>query len=226
MHKTIAFTLAIALSGTALAQSTTDVKANSPYSAYVQDGRGVIVRSNSGLCWRTNYWTPADAVPGCDGDLAPPIANVIAPPIVQAQSTPDQKIPNPPAPVRCDFSVTLEADQTFAFNSATLTNAAKARMNTQLHGKLANCGHIDSIVVNGYTDRLGSDNYNLTLSEKRAVAVAEYLKSIGVTDPIELRGLGKQRALKICEHITILKKLIDCLAPNRRVEIEVRGIAR
>ena len=56
MHKTLAFTLTIAMSGSALAQSTTDVLAKTPYSAYLQDGRGVIVRSNSGLCWRTNYW--------------------------------------------------------------------------------------------------------------------------------------------------------------------------
>jgi hypothetical protein len=45
---------------------TTDIKAPTPYSGYVQDARGVIARDPFGLCWRTGYWTPADAVPGCD----------------------------------------------------------------------------------------------------------------------------------------------------------------
>ncbi|RZK78736.1 MAG: OmpA family protein, partial [Pedobacter sp.] len=65
-----------AMAGSAYAQSappyapvTTELKANTPYSAYVQDARGVIVRNSNGLCWRTGYWTPADAVPGCDAPL-------------------------------------------------------------------------------------------------------------------------------------------------------------
>ena len=33
---------------------------------YLQDARGGIAGSGSGLCWRTNSWTPADAVKGCD----------------------------------------------------------------------------------------------------------------------------------------------------------------
>ena len=57
-------------------------------------------------------------------------------------------------------------------------------------------------------------------------AMADLVAQRSVTDSIELRGLGKQQALKICDRITILRKLIDCLAPNRRVEIEVRGISR
>lgn len=62
-----------AIAGSATAQTsppfaplTTDIMAPKPYSAYVQDARGVIARNPFGLCWRTGYWTPADAVPGCD----------------------------------------------------------------------------------------------------------------------------------------------------------------
>jgi hypothetical protein len=65
-----------AMAGSAFAQSgppyaplTTDIQAKTPYSAYVQDARGVIARNPFGLCWRTGYWTPADAVPGCDAPL-------------------------------------------------------------------------------------------------------------------------------------------------------------
>jgi OOP family OmpA-OmpF porin len=223
--KKLALILTFALTGTAVAQTTTDVKAKAPNSAYEQDGRGVIVRSSSGLCWRTNYWTPADAVLGCDGELTPPIVNVTAPPIVPQPLAPDQRLPPPPPVVRCDFSFALESDQTFGFNSATLTNAAKVRIDAQFRSKLAACTRVDSIAVNGYTDRLGSDAFNQALSQKRAAAVADYLKQSGVNELIEPRGMGKQRALLNCDGMTILKKLINCLAPNRRVEIEVRGVS-
>lgn len=226
MHKTLALTVAIAMSGSALAQSTTDVLAKTPYSAYLQDGRGVIVRSNSGLCWRTNYWTPADAVLGCDGDLVPPVVSAIAPPIAPSMPVPERIVPAPLPVIRCDFSLTLKSDQTFNFNSVVLSTAAKNLIDTQFRSRLASCAHVDGIVVTGYTDRLGSDTYNQVLSEARASVVAEYLRSSGVKDSIEQRGLGKRQELATCEGITSHKKLVDCLAPNRRVEIEVRGTAQ
>ncbi len=226
MHKTLALTLAIAMSGTALAQSTTAVLAKTPYSAYLQDGRGVIVRSNSGLCWRTNYWTPADAVLGCDGDLVPPIAVEIAPPIAPSTPKPERIVPAPLPVIRCDFSLTLKSDQTFNFNSVILSTAAKNLIDTQFRSKLASCPNIESIVVSGYTDRLGSDNYNQVLSEARASVVAEYLRNSGVKETIGQRGFGKRQELVTCDGITNHKKLVDCLAPNRRVEIEVHGTSR
>jgi OOP family OmpA-OmpF porin len=73
---TLMLAASAAMAGSAFAQSappyaplTTDIQAKTPYSAYVQDARGVIARNPFGLCWRTGYWTPADAVPGCDAPL-------------------------------------------------------------------------------------------------------------------------------------------------------------
>ena len=58
---------ATAVAGAATASAeVTDIIANKPYSAYVQDQRDVIARSGYGLCWRTGYWTPADAIRECD----------------------------------------------------------------------------------------------------------------------------------------------------------------
>jgi OOP family OmpA-OmpF porin len=226
---TLAFATAIAVSATvpALAQTTTDIMAKTPYSAYLQDSRGAIVRSGTGMCWRTSSWTPADAVLGCDGDLVPPVANLIAPPIV-LQTTEQQPVfnaaPAPQPAVPCDFSFTLESDQTFSFNSAVLSASAKKRIDEQLHNKLATCIRVDKIIISGYTDHLGSDQFNQNLSAKRAEAVAQYLERSGVNSPIEQRGLGKQQELKACKGIKLLKNLIDCLAPNRRVEVEVKGV--
>lgn len=218
MFKPLALVLTVGLCATA-ATAQTDIKAN-PESAYLQDGRGVIARSPFGLCWRTGYWTPAEAVPGCDGELAPPIVKPTAPAI--AAPAP---VPAPAAPKRCDFAVTLSADQTFAFNKATLNGAAKKRIDDEVIATLGNCSKVDIIMVTGHTDRIGTQQYNPKLSEKRADAVAAYLKSKGVNAEIDTLGAGKTQVVKVCDDKQPRGQLIECLAPNRRVVIEVRGLA-
>jgi hypothetical protein len=81
LTKSIAGIILYALAFTAGAESVPDVRVPAP-SAYAQDSRDIVIRSGTGLCWRTGYWTEGDAVVGCDGTLVPPIANPIAPPIV------------------------------------------------------------------------------------------------------------------------------------------------
>jgi len=223
MLKHLALTLTIGLgTASALAQTVTDIKAN-PSSAYLQDGRGVIARNPFGLCWRTGTWTPADAVAGCDGELAPPVAKPTAPAV--AAPAPVAAAPVA-APKRCDFAVTLSNDQTFAFNKAVLSNAAKARIDSEVLGKLGSCAKVDIVMVTGHTDRLGSHPYNQKLSEKRADAVAGYLKSKGVKAEIDTLGAGKTQSIKACDDKLPRKQLIECLAPNRRVVIEARGLAQ
>ncbi|HZW13905.1 MAG TPA: OmpA family protein [Noviherbaspirillum sp.] len=218
--------LSIVASG-ALAQAVTDIQANTTKSAYLQDGRGVISRTPFGLCWRTGDWTPVDAVPGCDGELAPPVAKATAPAIVTPAPAP-APAPAPVAapPKRCDFAVTLSSDQTFNFNQAVMNNAAKKRIDDEVLSKLGNCEKVDLVLVTGHTDRLGSQQYNQKLSEKRADAVATHLKSKGVTAEVETLGAGKTQSIKACDDKLPRKQLIECLSPNRRVVIEVRGLAR
>lgn len=219
-HLALALTIGLGASG---ALSQTDIKANPAKSAYVQDSRGVIARNPFGLCWRTGYWTPADAVAGCDGELAPPVAKPTAPAIAAPAPTP---APAPAAPKRCDFAVTLSADQTFAFNKAMLNDAAKKRIDDEAIAKLGSCGKVDIVMVTGHTDRLGTHQYNQKLSEKRADAVAAYLKSKGVKAEIDTLGAGKTQSVKACDDKLPRKQLIECLSPNRRVVIEVRGLAK
>ncbi|MBI3284327.1 MAG: OmpA family protein [Burkholderiales bacterium] len=206
----------------ALAQ--TDIRAGTPNSAYVQDGRGVITRSGAGLCWRTGYWTPADAVPGCDGPLVAPVAEPSVPaiaPVVQAP--PPAK---PVAPKRCDFAVTLQNDETFDFNKAALKSGAKQRIDNEVLSKLAACAKVELVIVTGHTDLIGSHPYNQKLSEKRADAVAAYLKDKGVSANIDTMGMGKTQQIKACDDKLPRAKLAACLAPNRRVVVEGRGLAK
>jgi len=85
----------------------------------------------------------------------------------------------------------------------------------------------DSILVTGHTDRIGSDAYNKQLSEQRALAVKRYLSSKGVNSAnIETNAVGAAEPATppgACEGMRF-NKTIACLAPDRRVEIDVVGM--
>lgn len=230
MLKTLTAGLLLAASTLAAqAQTATDISANKDKSAYAADGRGVVVRSAHGTCIRTGYWSPSDAVGGCDGPLAAPVAKVTAPAAAPAASVASPAPAAAAAPVvaaapkRCDSAITLGADEAFAFNKAVLTPAAKAKLDAEVPGKVAACSKVDLLIVTGHADRIGSQQANQKLSEKRAEAVAAYLKSKGVNAPVDTMGVGKTQSIKACDDKLPRKQLVECLAPNRRVVVEVRG---
>ena len=101
----------------------------------------------------------------------------------------------------------------------------KAAIDSQVVGKLAQVQKLEVVLVTGHTDRLGSDAYNQKLSVKRADAVRDYLVGKGVDKAkIETLGLGEKQPVVQCEQKN-RKELIACLAPNRRVEVQVKGEA-
>jgi hypothetical protein len=80
-------------------------------------------------------------------------------------------------------------------------------------------GSFDRVEIRGYTDRLGSDQYNIDLSERRADAVKAVLVQKGVpAEKIRTVGLGEQNPIVQCEDAEGAAA-IRCLQPNRRVEI-------
>ncbi len=217
------FVIGFSAAGT-LAQSITDIPAKAGDSAYSQDGRNIIVRSPYGLCWRTGYWTPADAVAGCDGLLAPPVAKITAPAIpVMPPQQPEPAVTVNTLPKPCNFTVTLENGQSFEFNNAALSSAAKRRIDDEVLSKLATCRGGESITVTGHTDRIGTRQYNQKLSKKRAEAVAAYLHHKGMASGVKTIGAGEAQPIKTCSDMRDRKQLIECLAPNRRVVIDVQG---
>jgi OOP family OmpA-OmpF porin len=219
----LAFSLALgSCAVSASAQIFTNIEANRSAGAYVQDDRNVVVRSPYGLCWRTGYWTPADSITGCDGELAPPISKVIAP----AFASPTTTSPAPAVTSSCNFNLVLEHQQTFEFNQAVLSDAAKIRIDTEVIGKFTACARSDVIVITGHTDRIGSSYANKKLSKKRAEVIADYLKSKGVQIPIKITAAGEEQPIKSCTEKLKLNALIDCLAPNRRVVIETMAISK
>lgn len=131
-----------------------------------------------------------------------------------------------PAPEVQTKHFTLKSDVLFNFNKATLKPEGQQALD-QLYSQLSNLDPKDgSVVVLGYTDRIGSEAYNQKLSEQRAQSVVDYLVSKGIpANKISPRGMGKSNPVtgNTCDNVKARPALIDCLAPDRRVEIEVRG---
>jgi OOP family OmpA-OmpF porin len=230
LRKMMLAALAGAMLPGAVAQNVTNIQAKPGNSAYAEDVRGVIVRSPYGLCWRTGYWTPSDAVAGCDGELAPPVAKAIAPPVsppVITAPTPAPVVePAIPLPARCDFAITLRNEETFAFNTAQLTAAAIRRLDSEFLPRLAACHTLDGVRVTGHADWMGTHQYNQQLSEKRADAVAAFLRNKGIDIPLETVGTGENEPIQTCNDQLKRQEMIKCLAPNRRVTIDVRGLTK
>ena len=132
--------------------------------------------------------------------------------------------------------VSLSAEFLFGFDKFTLRNEAVDTLN-QLATRLAD-SRVQTVRVVGHTDFKGSDAYNKTLSERRAQAVANYLVSKGVpASKISAVGMGKSQArmTRTCEaevarlgkKVSAAKKrtaLIACIAPDRRVDVEIRTL--
>jgi OOP family OmpA-OmpF porin len=184
-----------------------------------------------GLCWRTGYWSPAMAIEACDPELIkkpppPPPAPAPKPAPPPPAPAPAPAPPPPkPAPAPAVQKITLASKALFDFDKAVLRPDGRAAIDADVISKLPQVQKLELVLVTGHTDRIGTQQYNQRLSERRADAVRDYLVSKGVPkDRIETLGMGKTQPVPgvVCNQKS-LKELIVCLAPNRRVEVEVKG---
>ncbi len=190
-------------------------------TGYLTDQRGVVVKSGHGLCWRTGYWTQAMAIAECDPDLMPK-AVAAWEPTPQAASV--AMAPVARVAERTTQRVTFDADALFDFDKATLRPAGRATLD-EFSDKLSNIS-LEGITAIGHTDRFGSEAYNQLLSERRAEAVKSYLVGRGI-EPIRITTEGKGESQPVTPMGQCLgaknPKVVACLQPDRRVEVEVTG---
>ena len=167
------------------------------------------------LCWRDANWTPATAVPGCDGALVAPVAKTVQP---EAPRT----TPTSPPPARQEaivpVKVTFSADAFFDFDKSVLKPEGRAKLD-ELVSKVRDI-NLEVIIAVGHTDSIGSVAYNQRLSLRRAEAVKAYLVSKGIErNRVYTEGKGKKQPVAD-------NRTAEGRAKNRRVEIEVVGTTR
>lgn len=118
----------------------------------------------------------------------------------------------------------LNENITFPYNSPELKPIAYDKLNKLYEDiKKMQLKNI-FIVLLGHSDRIGNQKYNQKLSEDRAYNIKNYLTSKGFPrDKIVVRGVGDLYSLtnQVCNDIINKPLLVSCLAPDRRVEIEV-----
>ncbi|MEA2264182.1 MAG: hypothetical protein QOJ51_7007 [Acidobacteriaceae bacterium] len=109
--------------------------------------------------------------------------------------------------------------------SDVLFDTAKYTLKPEAREKLAKVSGILlaypnlKVQVEGYTDNIGSDQYNLTLSQQRGDAVRAYLVSQGVS-PENITATGYGMSNPIADNATSAGR-----AQNRRVQMVVSGNA-
>lgn len=173
------------------------------HKGYVVDqSENSVVHNNYGECWRTEY-RDSDRN-DCD---AQPVTEVIE----------DKQ------------RVTLSADVLFDFDKSTLRPTAREELDP-LANNLRGDSTLRSIQITGHTDPIGTERYNLALSERRAAAVMQYLVAAGLpADKMTATGVGKTEPSGLAQHC-VGKKFRNkaernaCYQPDRRVVLDITKV--
>jgi OOP family OmpA-OmpF porin len=172
---------------------------------------------------------PAPPPTAAPAPMTPP-----PPPVAAPAPAPQAPAPKPepmakPAPKK-PAVVTLSSTELFEFDRAVLTAQARKQLDAEVVAKARDLASVAHVQVDGHADRIGTHPYNQRLSERRAEAVRAYLVARGFSaSSIETIGFGKTMPVKSCPgelSPKTRKSLIECLAPNRRVVVSVRGTPR
>ncbi|PLK48259.1 OmpA family protein [Uliginosibacterium sp. TH139] len=232
MKKSQLFILAAIAGFTAGAQAQIVVK-SAPVQPYIIGSGNIVEKDGLGNCLRSsNYSTDLiksvlteKGVPvGVEcGEIkeepkaAAPVAAAPVAPVAPAAAAPAAQ------------KVSLPADAVFAYDKADLTDQGKSGL-AKFAADAKTLTQLEVVIAVGHADRIGSPAYNQKLSEKRAAAVKGFLVSQGIpANKVYTEGKGETQPVtgKTCEKLGAEngknKKLVDCLAADRRVELEAVG---
>ena len=171
----------------------------------IDESTSAITRNNYGECWQNTYLE--HKLQECGGE---------------------EKI-------LTEEVISLSSNFLFSFDKSVLRQEAITTLN-EIANKLKSLSleDLESISIEGHTDFKGSADYNQRLSERRAVAVANYLAQVGVpANKITARGFGKSQERMSGECIEQTKgianaskrrsALIACIEPDRRVDVRINA---
>jgi len=171
----------------------------------------------------------------CDNNLCK--APVMAP-VAAAAPTPAPVVPTPaPAAVvapavvvAASERITLNADALFQFDRSSTTDIlpqGKAALDSLVNTLKARAVSLQRIVLTGHTDRLGSEAYNQRLAQARVETVRGYLQTAGVSTPMEITAKGESEPVTTdCKGNQATPALVSCLQPDRRVTVDMQGLAQ
>jgi OOP family OmpA-OmpF porin len=125
---------------------------------------------------------------------------------------------------------TYRAQVRYEFESAELGSDGRKLLDELARQLLA--ADLEKLTATAHADRIGSVAYNEDLAERRAEAIRDYLLEKGVPEElvhIQSKGAHQPVANGRCQGMGPENKqnakLVACLQPDRRAEIEVRARA-
>lgn len=183
----------------------------------VNDGvqnRGDVDLYSISLVYKMGQPAPQRIIPY----VAPePMPAPVSAPLVITETMPAPVVAKP-APVPVSEKINFSAEALFDFDKSVVKPQGKVALD-QMLDSLKNM-NTEVMVTVGHTDSIGSDEYNQSLSIRRAEAVKAYLVSRGVgADRVYTEGQGERQA--IADNTTS-----EGRAKNRRVIVEVVGSRR
>jgi len=109
----------------------------------------------------------------------------------------------------------------FDFNKSAIRGSEKAKLDSLIHA-IKGSKRVASVDIVGHADKIGKHSYNSKLSRKRAEAVKAYLWHHGIkTRKVDLKAVGETESVTHCDPKMKRADLIACLAPDRRVVIQL-----
>jgi outer membrane protein OmpA-like peptidoglycan-associated protein len=176
---------------------------------YQYDMRGNVVRNANGECVRTSKWSPTVATKECDASVVADRKDMV--PVRERKG----KVNSVATQIN---TLVLAAGDAFAFDSDKLSVAGKQQLAKSM--SVHNDVYIFRVFIDGYTDQIGDDSYNLKLSQRRADAVQAELVALGLPkERTRVTAHGSADPLVTCPGMAG-ESLIRCLAPNRRTEVK------
>ena len=109
----------------------------------------------------------------------------------------------------------LSMEIVFGYKSAELTDLGKESLKPVGEALASDKLNNFNFIVEGHTDAVGSDAYNLSLSEKRAASVKQFLVDTYKINPSHIQVLGKGK-----------NGLLDPKNPDSEINRRVRIIAK